>query len=717
MAERVISTRIELNGETEYRQKVQDAARALGNLAAESGRAGEALEREAQSARLSAREAEALSWVVKDTQERYKLLTKAQKEMTDSGYLSISTVSTLLGKYPELSAYLIEAADGYRLADGAVQDYIATQRAEYQIALNDAQAAANAIVNAEASKIRAIDATTLAAKDQLRALAALYQSMGANADNQAEGRSYYALANCYQAAADQLEDAGKQLEHFDRIAATLGRASSGSSKKSGGSKKSTAREKTGAELDLEAYQAAVKELDHLRAMDQVSEEDYYRRKAALGDTYLKENREQRQKLDEELYQWQKGAYDRDLSALQEALAAEQLTQEAYLAALQGLRDKYFQEGTEAWRTAEEKRQQELARLNREAYDDQLADNKYFKDMDLISEAEYYARLRALRDEYLEENSEAWRQATLELHNWEKAQRDKALEEAERAYEAELDALKDALDEQLKAAKEAYNQRLSALKGELSEEKAALKDKYDADKAAAKEAFAAKKAEIQKALDLEKQRLNAILEGIDKEIQARRELREDESQDDAIARARKRLEQARAELAYARTDEDRAQWEKELVRRQEALDKAVQDKEDTAFYREKELEKEDVKEQIAAAEDKAKGEQAAAQADYDAKVKGLEAGYKANLKALEDRYEARMAQAEAEYERLVKDLQRGYERAAAAAGGRFEQQQEQPAAGGKTYSDAVKAIARANDVDLSVAQSMYDNNQRHKGEAG
>ena len=136
----------------------------------------------------------------------------------------------------------MEASNGYLLADGALQDYISTQRAEYALALNEAQSAADAIVTAEADKINAINATTLATKDQLTALAELYQSMGANADNLAEGVSYYAKANEYREAAQALADAGKSLEDYDRITASMFRESAGeqlasfrsTSKKDGG---------------------------------------------------------------------------------------------------------------------------------------------------------------------------------------------------------------------------------------------------------------------------------------------------------------------------------------------------------------------------------------------------------------------------------------------------------------------------------------------------
>ena len=476
----------------------------------------------------------------------YEILTKAQKECDNSGSLSLDTLRSLAEKYPELTKYLVATADGYVLAEGALEDYMAAQQAEYQLAFDNAAAAAQTIVDAEADKLSAIGATTTAVKDQVKALAELYQSMGANAENEAEAASYYAKGNAYQDAYNELLQAEQSYNNYERAAAMLGRDYGSNTSGKGGSS-STSKEKTQAERDLEAYEEAVEELDHLRAMDEISEEDYYRRKAALGEKYLTENLEQRRALDEELYEWQKGAYDRELSALEEALEREKLTTGEYLSELLRLRDEHLEEGSDAWEDATRKHQEEMQRINQEAYSEELADLEYFQDMGLVTEEEYYRALAQLRDKFLEEDSEAWRSANVKIYNYQVKRQEEALAAAQKAYEAQIDALE-----------KAYNERLEELKDALEAEKDALEDAYKEQKEAAKAAYEEKKAAIQAELALEKERLNAVIDGIDAEIQARKELREDEEQDGAIEKARKRLEAAQAQLAYARTDEDRAE---------------------------------------------------------------------------------------------------------------------------------------------------------------
>lgn len=593
--------------------------------------------------------------VLEELQGGYELLAKAQKEMTDGGSISVGTLTTLMDKYPELTEYLVEAADGYHLTAGALENYMATQRSEYELANNSANAAAQTVIRAEEDKLAAIDATTMGVKEQLRALAALYEakalesSFGVDYKNNDDfyahgnatvGDENYKRAQEYLALAKEIETTEKNLADVSRAGAMLGRES----RPSGGAKK-----KTPAESELEAYREAVKELDYQRDMDLMSEEEYYKEKEALGARYLGGNQDERQKLDVELYDYRQGAYERELSALDKSLVDEQITLQQHLDGLASLQKKYLVEGSAAWK--ENDRKQQTDKMT--AYQDALDDIKYFRDIDLISAAEYHMRLSQLQREYLTAGSDEWRNVNRELHQY-----------SEQLRKEELDALKKRLDENLDAMKDAYNDQVAALKDSLSAEKEALREKYDAEKAAAKAAYQAKKDSIKAELALEEKRLNGILDGIDAEVQARRELREDEDQDGAVTAAQRRLNAARAQLEFARSDEDKKQWQDEILRAQAALDEAAKKKDDTAFYREKELEKEKVREELDAAKDLADQKLDAASKDYDALTARLESTYNATVKRLESEYEARIKAAEAEYEASVERMKQKYEAAAA-----------------------------------------------------
>ena len=639
-----------------------------GKYNATAAQTTQALENTGTAADTAADRLAALTGVLGQTQGAYELLAEAQEQQNETGYLELDTVVKLLEEYPQLSGYLVEASNGYLLADGALQDYISTQRAEYALALNEAQSAADAIVTAEADKINAINATTLATKDQLTALAELYQSMGANADNLAEGVSYYAKANEYREAAQALADAGKSLEDYDRITASMFRESAGtrSSRRASGS---TSSKKTEAAKDegtsaMEELQEWLDDVDHqifLWSKDEAKTQ-------AIVDLY----QTMMDRIHELAEEFRAQGYEENSDEIQE---------------LQTLWWGYAEEREKIQTESREK----AAAANQEAYEAELADLQYFLDMDIISEQQYYEELARLRDQYLEENSDAWRQANVQLHNY-----------LEQCRQEELDAAQQAYDAQLESLKAAYEAQVSALKASLEEEKAALKDRYDAEKDAAKDAYEARKNQIEAELKAEKERLNAIIDGINEEIQARRELREDEEQDDAIAEARKRLEAAEAQRDFARNEEERREWEKEVARLQEALDKAIQDKEDTQFYREKEEEKEKIEAEIEAAEEAADQAKEEAKEHYEAEIKRLEEEYKRELEYLVKYYEAAISQAGRDYE-SAKDR-------AESAKDKAEKEKEE-------LDPEILDIAKKENVEYNIAKDMWEANQKYKDVEG
>ena len=630
-----------------------------GKYNATAAQTTQALENTGTAADTAADRLAALTGVLGQTQGAYELLAEAQEQQNETGYLELDTVVKLLEEYPQLSGYLVEASNGYLLADGALQDYISTQRAEYALALNEAQSAADAIVTAEADKINAINATTLATKDQLTALAELYQSMGANADNLAEGVSYYAKANEYREAAQALADAGKSLEDYDRITASMFRESAGGSRRTSGS---TSSKKTEAAKDegtsaMEELQEWLDDVDHqifLWSKDEAKTQ-------AIVDLY----QTMMDRVHELAEEFRAQGYEENSDEIQE---------------LQTLWWGYAEEREKIQTESREK----AAAANQEAYEAELADLQYFLDMDIISEQQYYEELARLRDQYLEENSDAWRQANVQLHNY-----------LEQCRQEELDAAQQAYDAQLESLKAAYEAQVSALKESLEEEKAALKDRYDAEKDAAKDAYEARKDQIEAELKAEKERLNAIIDGINEEIQARRELREDEEQDDAIAEARKRLEAAEAQRDFARNEEERREWEKEVARLQEALDKAIQDKEDTQFYREKEEEKEKIEAEIDAAEEAADQAKKEPKEDYEAEIKRLEEEYKRELEYLVKYYEAAISQAGRDYE---------------SAKDKAEKEKEE-------LDPEILDIAKKENVEYNIAKDMWEANQKYKDVEG
>lgn len=562
-----------------------------------------------------------LGEAMKDTKDAYKLLAKAQEEYTADGYLSLDMVERLMNA--GLTEYLEEVEGGYRLTEGALESYLETQRADYQLTYDNAEKAAKAVLNTETLKANGYDTTTMSIREQLAAMRELYAMKAGEArtaalekyGNDAIGRkmasedpilkSLDGLVMQAENAIQRVDAAKKSLDSFDRMAATLGRdyGSAGNSKTSKSTK--SEKEKTPAELALEEWNERVAELDHLRAMDLLAEEDYYKQKDALARELLTANKSEREKWEEELYSYQKGTYARELAAL-----------------------------------------------------------GYLRDMDLISTEDYWLKYIELQKNYLKESSDEWRDASKAVYDYLKEQHEDQLEAIEDGYDEELKAQEAAYKERQAAAKERNKVELEDLKEHFKERQEVIKAGYAADKEAAKAAYEEKKALIEDEMAQEQKKLNAKIDAIDAELTARKRLREDESEDDEIAKARKRLQAAQTQRSYARTEEDKHQWDLEVVRLQEALSAAIRDKEDTAFEREKADEKAAIQEQLTVVKESGNQAKEEAKAAYESTMARMEADYNASLERVQANYDSDMDMAEKRYEQDLQRLEANYNAAVA-----------------------------------------------------
>ena len=597
------------------------------------------------------------------------------------------------------------------------------------------------------------------------------------AKNDATIKKYEGLASTANQAVLQLDAAQKKLDTFDATTATLkGSTSSGSKKKSGGSggksgeKVNTPLEDLQGWLDDQEHQIFLWSRDGAKSDAIIGLYGEMQKKAhALAEGYrasgYADTSDEIQELQtlwwgyaDDITKAKKDAYDKDLGALKSylddtdrqiaALAEQPDTGEARIALIKeeqerehAMADAYRAKGYAD--TSEEIQTlkglwadgaQEILDVKSAMYDEDMADLDYLHDMGIVSDSEYYDQLGALRDEYLTEGSEEWRSVTVSIHNFMEKRRQEELAAAKKALEEQTAALKDALDgaltvrkndysEQTALAKDAYDAEKQAAKDAYDGVKEAAKEAYDAEKDAAKDAYEARKRQIADTLAAERERLDAVIDGIDREVEARKRLREDEDQDDAVARAQKRLDVAKAELTYARTDEDRAQWSKEIVRLQEALDAAVRDREDTAFYRRKDEEKAQAQAQIDAAEDAAKKAEDAAKTEYDEALKRMEARYDQDVKDMEAAHDAalerieagrdaELRRMEAEYDASVDRLQTEYDRTVARLKADYERERTSGGYGGGSpdgyggaYGGGTAPYGQARQAAASAAQMM------------
>ena len=169
-----------------------------------------------------------------------------------------------------------------------------------------------------------------------------------------------------------------------------------------------------------------------------------------------------------------------------------------------------------------KEERELAEkeksANAELYKQLREDAKYSYDMGVIDANEYYSQLAALRDSYLEKDTDEWRSVNVEVKKY----YDSLSEEQEKAYEQQLKQQKEAAEQAQRERLASYNEEKSQLQfqhktGQLSEKKyyeelAKIRDKYlDKNSSEWRNSFLETYQYNQKIIEANRDALNALLE--------------------------------------------------------------------------------------------------------------------------------------------------------------------------------------------------------------
>jgi len=335
----------------------------------------------------------------------------------------------------------------------------------------------------------------------------------------------------------------------------------------------------------ETYKELVEMLDYYLALDLITQAQYYAKLTEYRDTYLDETTAAWRAATTTIYNYQKSIaksaddiYSELLADLEHYYAMGLVSLEDYWARRQYLVDTYLTAESDQYRSAIEA----LQAAQEEYYADQVSTLDFYLALDLITEAEYYARLEALRDTYLTENSDAWQSATEKLYKYQKTLLDSQLSEAEAAIDAWL---------------------------------------------------ATRKAQVSAELALEKERVNGIIAAINDEISARKQAKTEAGYEDAITAAQKKVDALLLQIEYERDEDNLAELQKELIRAQQALATAEENYSDYLWELEKNAEIAALQEEIAQ----------------------MEADAAAELEALEAEAEAAKAEAQEEYLVLLNEL--------------------------------------------------------------
>lgn len=184
--------------------------------------------------------------------------------------------------------------------------------------------------------------------------------------------------------------------------------------KSSGSSSTSSSSATATDIKAE-FDAWLKAKKHALAMDEITEEQYYKELAQMNDKYFKgkaEYQDEYWKYQEQIYSWEKKqeeerakeaaklaeelkkAYENEfnswLKAQDHALAMDEITQEKYYEALEAMNDQYFKDKEEYqeeyWKYEEKiyawkkKQEEEQAKAQEQALKDQIALEKKLNDL-------------------------------------------------------------------------------------------------------------------------------------------------------------------------------------------------------------------------------------------------------------------------------------------------------------------------------------------------
>lgn len=239
------------------------------------------------------------------------MFNKAIKETAEDGYVSIDTLEELTSKYPALEKYLTKTAGGYKMTSGALKEYMASQRQEYEVAFNEAKMAAVDIINKQDGIKSSYDDSTEAIYRRIRALKdeAAAELAIAGKDIMAKGlaagdtvreiQSYASYQAAVQAASEKykaitqaindMDTANQNLQMFDRAASSAGRDAKNGISQSGTDKYKQEVEKQ------------IKILQHKREMDLLTDRQYFEKLREIEKKYYLDSEQHKSKYAEEIW--------------------------------------------------------------------------------------------------------------------------------------------------------------------------------------------------------------------------------------------------------------------------------------------------------------------------------------------------------------------------------------------------------------------------------
>ncbi len=296
-------------------------------------------------------------YIIDDVSKNVKLVTEAQYELSDSGYLNYDTVSDLLEVYPQLQDSLTLTESGYTLTKGALDNLIDSEIEQYQQEFDNAVSAASTVYGAELTKQQGYDGTAESIRRIIQAKIDLanaeattaknaYNSLGIGMGGLKDYKPYtdaIAYVNELKKSLDGVSNAETNLKNSEIITKQIN-IDTKKTLTDKNTKKSSSTPKW-----LTDYNTTKDDYNHQLAMDKITQEEYYDKLEKLsGDVYKNHKKDfldTHRKNQEDIYKGRKQIDDNliksKFDANEHAYAMGEKTEEEYYKTLEWLNWKYY----------------------------------------------------------------------------------------------------------------------------------------------------------------------------------------------------------------------------------------------------------------------------------------------------------------------------------------------------------------------------------------
>ena len=426
-----------------------------------------------------------LSAMIDDVQDKLDVLYDAQDEMAEVGMLSLETIQKLSND-STLKSYLIQTANGYKLATGAVDHFKSSQIALYSTTLNEAQLAAKNVISQQTSMAASVALTTDEYIRQMEAIIAeerLAQSLSTVTKTSSKTGKKGSLSTglYYEDPREVSVTATSDLAEWDTILKNLKAAKADEEQIRAvlGSYSAT-KAAEGDDKYKETIDLKLRQLKHRLEMNAITSGQYYDELENILNVYYKDSVDHQKKYAEEIMDIEEEIFNGRRELLSDWMNDQQKAAEMYgdagqltaqlaihrgiLAEIQKAIDASYAYGldetsdyVQELRQQAKETSQEILELTKSAFDDFISyadDFDLWNDLDISKVETLEQKLKEI-DKLLEDGTLSWKEY-IQAHN----------EAAKDLYDTQKESIETIIDLTMEMIQQEKDDEVEALEDQL-----------------------------------------------------------------------------------------------------------------------------------------------------------------------------------------------------------------------------------------------------------